>query len=108
MRSRAEDFKPYGQNILVRLCSPPRAASSLIVAPETADESIARGPAFPFSQKGVSAKVLAVGERVVDVAVGDLVLVDRLCGDLVDELEGVSQERELRMVCEPAIVAVLE
>lgn len=76
--------------------------------PETADETIARGPAFPLSNKGTTARVLAVGARVVEVKPGDLVLVDRLCGDLVDELEGVSQERELRMVCEPAIVAVLE
>jgi hypothetical protein len=107
MRSRAEDFTPYGENILVRLCAPPRP-SSLLAIPDSADDSIGRGPLFAFSNKGTTARVLAVGARVTEVSPGDLVLVDRLCGDLVDELEGVSQERELRMVCEPAIVAVLE
>lgn len=108
LQPRALDFTPYGENVLIRLCAPPKRQGSLILAPETAEESFASGPEFKWSQKGVTGRVLAVGARVTDVFPGDLVLVDKLCGDLVDELEGVSQERELRMVCEPAIVAVLE
>jgi co-chaperonin GroES (HSP10) len=108
MTSRALEFEPYNENILVRLLAAPVASGSLIVAPETADTSFARGPEFRFSGKGVRARVLAVGRKVSEVTPGDVVLVDKLCGDLVDELEGVGQDRELRMVCEPAIVAVLE
>lgn len=108
LKSHVLDFTPYGENVLVRLCAPPARTGSLIVSPETADECIGKGPEFKWSQKGVTGRVLAVGCRVSEVSPGDIVLVDKLCGDLVDELEGVSQERELRMVCEPAIVAVLE
>lgn len=105
-----DDFRimPYGENVLVRMAPPPKPASSLIVRPETADESFASGPEFVFSRKGTCAEVLAIGSLVTEVAPGDLVLVDKLAGEPFAEGNHGGQARELRMVREPAIVAVLE
>lgn len=101
------NWKPYGENVLVRMCAPP-PVSSLIVSPETADGCIGKGPEFKFSQKGVTARVIAIGDGVVELEVGDMVLVDKLAGEPLNAVDLERHDQELRMVREPAIVAVLE
>ena len=104
----SRNWTPYGENVLVRMCAPPTPAKSLIVRPDTAESAIAHGPAFVFSKKGTTARVLAVGPSVSEVAVGNIVLVDCLAGEPVAELDGDAHEKELRMIREPAVVAVLD
>jgi hypothetical protein len=100
--------RPYGENVLVRMCAPPATVGSLIVRPDSADECIGTGPEFKFSGKGTAALVLAVGSDVVELVPGDLVLVDKLAGEPIAETAGDAENRELRIIREPAVVAVLE
>lgn len=99
--------RPWGDCVLVRMCANPTRHSSPIFMPESADDYIASGPMFVASKKGVAAMVLRVGADVTELKRGDVVLMDRLLGDPIDEFEA-APDRELRLVRESNIVAVLE
>lgn len=100
--------RPYGEMVLVRMCdvNPTRSASP-IFAPESADDYIGKGPLFIMSGKGVAALVLRTGPEVTEVSRGDVVLVDKLMGDPIAELDA-PPGRELRMIRESNIVSAFE